>query len=236
MKLWRPLVLLLACGFLAVPSVQGDTETGFTPIFDGTDLSSWEYGKDSLHRKTETPDGRFTVNGGSIVLNKADKNGKSDKKSLSTVKKFNKDFDFKFEFKAANEAQGNVTVRNLAIPVGDFKRRGEHAPLLTKFKTDDWNEVSVSVRTRGAVNGQPLNEGDKLEITYSNNKPTATLNGKPITALPLSVGIHPFLTANCNGLTFPGYGGHAVAVSGPISLNSVFGKIEFRNIRYKEVQ
>ncbi len=235
---WRLLLLLLACFALAVTEAQGDTETGFTALFDGTDLSSWEYGKDSLHRKTETPDGRFTVNGGSIVLNKADKSGKSDARSLKTVKTFLRDFDFKLEFKSSNESEGTVTVRGLAIPIGDFKRRGQQTHM-KKFKTDDWNEIAVSVRTRGYVNGQQLNEGDKIEIVYSNHKPTAMLNGKAITALPLSVGISPYLSATCNGEVIVGpynYSGYPVAVSGPITLTSGFGTIEFRNIRYKEVQ
>src|SRR5437764_4592147 len=110
---WRLLLLLLACSPFTVIYTLSLHDALPISLFDGTDLSSWEYGKDSLHRKTETPDGRLTENACKIELTKTDKSGNKDVKKLVTVKKFLKDFDFKFEFKAANEAEGTVTVRNL---------------------------------------------------------------------------------------------------------------------------
>jgi hypothetical protein len=228
----RLLVPLFVFSLLAVANVQGEVEQGWTAIFDGTDMNGWRYDKGVLQRQMETPDQRFVVKDGVLLLNPKDRDGKKEKKSLETIREFSKDFDLKLEFKAANEAHASLTVRKAAVPIGDFKRRSEF-PGLTKFKTDDWNELHIRVRTHGVLNGTALKEDDKVEVTYNSGKPTATLNGKPVTALPLRLSIVVTATVECNGQRLVS---HEVPVKGAFSINTDFGKIEFRNIRFKEVQ
>src|SRR5262245_52994799 len=80
-------------------------EQGFVALFNGTDLSGWEYGavppvktpppREKLERKAQTSDGVFLVKDGMLVAS-----GKKIK-ALYTTKEYNKDFRLKFEFRAA---------------------------------------------------------------------------------------------------------------------------------------
>lgn len=68
-NLW--LFALVVMAGLAVPDCApaGDTEPGFTRLFNGKDLTGWVYkgSKEDLTGKTETADQRFTVENGAIT-------------------------------------------------------------------------------------------------------------------------------------------------------------------------
>jgi hypothetical protein len=228
----RTLALLLPILVLTLTSAQAQTESGFTLLFDGKELTGWRYGKEVLHRAGETPDKRFSISDGTIVLAAKDKDGRKDTQQLLTVREFAKDFILKLEFKAANEAIGSVLVRNQAFPVGDFLRRGEQKKM-KKFRTDDWNEVEIQVRMVARVENRPLTDSDNLELTFANGKTMAKLNGKPIDPNPVVIRIEA--SARCNGEVLTGAGSASVASTGTVGLRSGFGKLEFRNIRFKEL-
>jgi hypothetical protein len=224
------LVPALALTLYTVPSVQGDADSDFTSLFNGTDLTGWRYAKETMHRETETPDKRFSVAGGVIVLAARNKEGKTPASDLWTIREFAKDFVLKFEFRAAQEATGFVLIRNQAFPVGDFIRRGEY-PGLKKFKTGDWNEVEVTVKMHAHAEGKYLNEQDTLEITYSNGKATAKVNGRSVDPNPASVAV--VASAMCNKEGYLGL--YGVVSKGQVGFRSNSGKMEFKNIRYKEL-
>src|SRR5262245_17807490 len=88
---------------LTLASLPFGQDPAFLPLFDGAELTGWRYGKEALHRVNETPDKRFSVKDGTIVLATKDKDGKKDVRELISVREFARDFVLKLEFKAANE-------------------------------------------------------------------------------------------------------------------------------------
>lgn len=80
-----PRIALIAAALLALPSLAED-EKGFTPLFNGTDLTGWRV----VNGKAD-----FTVENGEIVGR-----GKNlSQNSFLRSEKTYRDFDFRFEFK-----------------------------------------------------------------------------------------------------------------------------------------
>lgn len=222
--------LLLVLPFI-LTSLAVAQEPGFAPVFNGNDLTGWRYGKEVLDRVTETPDKRFSVSGGVILLAAKDKDGKKDVRELTTVREFSKDFVLKLEFKCANEAVAALVVRTTAIPLADFVRRGDQKQL-KKFQTDGWNELEVTVKMAAHAENKRLTESDTLEAGFQNGKATARLNGRVIDPNRVVIQIEGYPRVNGEALTsFP----VAMATKGRVSLRSGSGKVEFRNIRFKEL-
>lgn len=227
----RALALVLPLAFTALALGDNKGETGTTPLFNEKDFTGWRLAKgEVLEGKTETPDKRFSVTGGTIAVARKDKDGKGEVREITTTREFAKDFVLRLEFKAAQEAVGAVVVRNHAIPVADFTRRGEQK--LKQFKNDDWNELEVTVKLAVRADGKLLTEADNLEFTYQQGKPVAKLNGKLIDPNPVVVRVEAF--PRCNGeLLTPGAA--AVVSKGAVGLRTGNGKLEFRNIRFREL-
>lgn len=225
----RMLVLIMPLAFVALAEGQ---EANFTPLFNGTDLTGWRYGKEILQRQTESPDGRFSVSGGVIVIARKDKEGKAPPKDLFTVREFSKDFVLKLEFKAAQESIAYVTVRNIVLPVGDFIRRGEQTHLKKVFKNDDWNEFEITVKMAAHAEGRKLTDSDNLEAGFQNGKATAKVNGRTVDPNHVYIQIEGYPKVNGEGLAPYVY---HVATKGQIGIRSGSGKIEFRNIRFREL-
>ncbi|MCS6852026.1 MAG: DUF1080 domain-containing protein [Gemmataceae bacterium] len=225
----RVFLLLLTLGLTS--AVVGQ-ETGFTPLFDGSTLSGWVYGKEALERKTETADKRFFVGTGTIVLAAKDKDGKKDVRELVTKQTFNKDFILRLEFKAAQEATGSVTVRGTAFPVGDFVRRNEYKNL-KNFKNDGWNELEITVRLVAYAENRRLNESDTVEAEYRGGKAIVKVNGREVDPNQTLIQIEGI--ASVNGQTLTNTRSRLMS-TGPIGLKTGSGKIEFRNIRYRELR
>jgi hypothetical protein len=241
----RVLVLLLACAVLTVANVQGETEAGFTALFDGTDINGWRYSdtnqppKGVLQRQMETPDKRFIVQDGSLVLQAKDKDKKNPAKDLTTVREFGKDFILKFEFKAGNEGTAHILVRGSPIQVADFIRRSDPYRPAKDFKTDDWNTVEITIKMTVSVGGpnypaagRVLTEADNLEAGFTNGKATAKLNGETIDPNGVYMRIQAYPT--CNKVPY-WYTHPVLPTKGPIAIRTGSGKLEFRNIRFKEL-
>ncbi len=149
----------LLCFSMLIAEARADDlpiEKGFTSLFNGKDLTGWQYGRRNpvdMKGKTQTPDGRISVKEGTIVMNKG--RGIRD---LFTVKKFGDDFTLRLEFNAGLRADSGVYIRGPQLQIRDFIRRKEQKQL-TKFKNDGWNQLEIVVRGREAtctVNGQML--------------------------------------------------------------------------------
>jgi hypothetical protein len=134
---------------LAARADEGKAGAGFRSLFNGKDLSGWRYpGKKGkpLDAVTATPDRRFEVKDGAIVANAKDSAGKGGVKDLYTADDFNKDFQVKLEFRAAPKSDSGVYIRGPQLQVRDFLRRNEEKSLAGTFKTDDWNELDITVK------------------------------------------------------------------------------------------
>lgn len=227
----RILALLLP---LAVTAAALAQEPGYTPLFDGSDLTGWRYGKEILHKQTETPDGRFSVSGGVLVMAAKSKDGKKDTRDIHLVREFNKDFILKLEYKASQEAKASLLIRNTVFPLDDFIRRGEQKHL-KKFRNDDWNEVEIVVKMAAWAENKRLTESDNLEAGWANGKATARVNGRDVDPNYVYIRIEAHPRVNGENLTNP-YHYHHVQTKGGVGLRTGSGKVEFRNIRFKELR
>jgi hypothetical protein len=227
-------VAVLSGSLLVAPGSAGDKEEGYVSLFNGKDLAGWKYGKEAdLTGKTETFDKRFRVADGIIIAEE----GKGIK-DLYTIKDFNKEFNLKMEFRAALKADSGVYVRGPQLQVRDFIRRGEMKGKLTKFKNDDWNELSITVKNgvvSTVVNGKTVTPKDTLEISVKDGKPTAMLNGKSVDVSKVDISVGAIAQCMCNGELMENMKIPSASKQG-IGLQAETGKFEYRNIRIKETQ
>ncbi len=208
-------------------------EDGFTPLFNGKDLTGWKYGNEVLDGKTETADKRFQVVEGLIVAQEKDAAGKGGIKDLYTVPSFDKDFQLKLEFRAGLKADSGVYVRRTQLQVRDYARRNEQKQL-TKFKNDDWNELDITVRggvVSTTVNGKAVGPQDLLELTVKDGKPQARLNGAPVDVSSVQCTVGAVAECLVNGEVVDK--AMKVPASGPIGLQAESGKFEFRRVRVR---
>lgn len=174
----------LACGIcfavlLAAPLLDGDAaedfkvEDGFSSLFNGKDLTGWQYGPvpvtkkpiiEKLDGKTATKDKVFEVSEGMIVAS-----GKRIM-ALYTAKEFNKDFQFKLEFRTIAEKPKNnsgIYIRGPQLQLDAVTEGGLTGVFrkLKKFKPGDWNEIEITVKGTEAVckcNGEPIGKPMKI--------------------------------------------------------------------------
>ena len=161
----RLAVLALLTTAAAAPARDDrpQTEDGFTPLFNGKDLTGWGYkGGARLDGKTEAEDGRYTAKDGMIVVNP----GKGIRQ-LYTTAQFPKDFELRLEFRAAVNADSGLFVRGPQLQVRDYPVAGPYKEL-KKYKPQDWNEVVVVVKGTTAhctCNGEVLEAALKVPET-----------------------------------------------------------------------
>jgi hypothetical protein len=215
-------------------SSGGKPATGGTPLFNGRDLSGWHYLKgESLEGRSESTDGRFQSKDGALVIRYADNKGDSSSvRELWTTHEYNKEFVLTLEFKAGNEAHGAVMIHDQPIRIADYLRRGEQTHL-KKFRNDDWNELEVTVKLVCHADGRDLTNADKLDVVYKDGQANPILNGKAIS--PSEISLHVYAYPKVNGEALAPWGRTPVLPRGRIGLRSGFGRIEFRNIRIREL-
>jgi hypothetical protein len=168
--------LLLSLALVSFTCALADDfkpEEGFTVLFNGKDLTGWEYGPvpvtkkpiiEKLDGKTATKDKVFEVSDGLIVA--------SGKKvmALYTAKEYNQDFQFKVEFRTSTENKKNnsgIYIRGPQLQLDAVTEGGLTGVFrkLTKFKTDDWNEIEITVKGTEAVckcNGEQVGKPMKI--------------------------------------------------------------------------
>jgi 3-keto-disaccharide hydrolase len=156
-------VAAILCGVAARAET---TQDGFTPLFNGKDLTGWSYKKgdkvEPFDGKTEASDGRYTAKDNMIVVNP----GKGTAQ-LWTTKEFPKDFELRLEFRAAVNADSGLFVRKPQLQVRDYLVAGPYKKL-EKYKPQDWNEIVVVVKGQIAhctCNGEVLEAALKLPET-----------------------------------------------------------------------
>jgi hypothetical protein len=244
-------VTALSGGLLAIAAVAWSEaaaddfrpEEGYVVLFNGKDLSGWEYGavppvkkpppKEKLEGKTATSDGVFSVQDGLLVAN-----GKKIR-ALYTAREFNKAFRLKFEFRTVADKPKNnsglfirgpqlqLDATNMGGLTGVFRK-------IKNFKVGDWNEIDVTVGDNAlttTVNGKPLTASDRLQLTVKGGNPLAALNGKSVDIKNIAVDVGAFAECLCDGESV----GKAMRIpaTGTIGLQSEYGQFEFRRIRIK---
>lgn len=136
-------------------------EPGFKPIFNGKDLTGWRLGKTDLAGKTASDDGRFAVKDGVLVIT-----GSKDKPpkmtEIDTVDSYDGDFTLRLEFRASEEANSGLHLRDKVfahqLQIRDYPRVGPYKTL-KDYKPGDWNTIEVVVtgtKARCTCNGELL--------------------------------------------------------------------------------
>lgn len=170
-----PLLLVALLAF-AAPADDFKVEEGYTSLFNGKNLTGWEYGPvpvskkpiiEKLDGKTATSDKVFEVSDGLIVAS-----GKRVM-ALYTAKEFNKDFQFKLEFRASAENpkdNSGIYIRGPQLQLDAATEGGRTGVFrkLQKFKPGDWNEIHITVNGTEATcecNGEKIGKPIKVPET-----------------------------------------------------------------------
>jgi hypothetical protein len=231
--------LLLGGGNSGQAADDFKIEEGYTSLFNGKDLTGWKYipmAKESLEGKTETPDKRFEVKDGIIIVNEKDANGKGGIKDLFTIKEYNKAFNLRLEFRAAPKADSGVYLRSSGaqLQVRDYPTVGPYPKV--KFHNGDWNMLDITVTGpvyTTTVNGKAVSPKDSLEVSVKDGKPTAKLNGQDVEIANIQVSAGDAALCKCNDEVIEK--AMKVPFKGGIGLQAEVGKFEFRRIRIKEM-
>ena len=182
-------------------------EEGFESLFNGRDLTGWGYRPTTEQDKASaarwqasdpgaaawpivtepatfdglsaTPDGRFAVIGGRLVVTPPREYRKIQQ--LWTTREFPRDFVLKLEFRATPNADSGVYLRGPQLQCRDYRIAGPYKELKS-YKPQDWNELVVSVKdgvAHATCNGELLEaaialpasgpigvEGDRGQMEY----------------------------------------------------------------------
>src|SRR6185436_5452882 len=148
------LTTLISAG-IASAADDWKPEPGFKALFNGKDLTGWTYqAKDDLDGKTESPDKRFKVADGVVVI---DPKVKGDVKIFSKLE-FAGDFHLKFDFFPGEGCNNDLFIRGQKF---DLKKED-----VKNFKLDEWNSFEIVVK------------GDKMEFRC-NGESLKTVTIKP---------------------------------------------------------
>lgn len=197
-------------------------EEGFTPLFNGKDLTGWQYGTSG--GKPDKAGAGYHVDDGILFCTKAD-GGK-----LMTEKEYG-DFVFRFEFKLEENGNNGIGIR--APLEGDAAYVGMEVQVLDDDGPDYKNLrpeqyhgsiYDVVAAQRGAL--KPAGEWNSEEITAKGRHITVKVNGKTTVDAnlddvkdPAKLKKHPGLSRDKGHIGLLGHG----------------AKVEFRNLRVKEL-
>jgi hypothetical protein len=203
----KTLVSLLAASLLAAAgALAADTEAGFTPLFNGHDLSGWKLRNPQGHNS-------WSVLPGGVLKNTVEKGVHGT--DLVSEKKF-KDFTVRFEYMMPDNSNSG------------FYLRGRHEIQIL----GDYGRNDTGTGANGAIYGfkgpdkavtRPSGEWQTVEATIIGHRITVILNG---------VKIHD--NVECDRATGSEIDGK-VNEPGPIFLQGDHGTVSFRNIRIKEL-
>lgn len=156
---WLCLALTVAMFRLSAAADDFAQEEGFQSLFNGADLTGWEYGPvpvtkqpiiEKLAGKPATKDGVFAVRDGLIVAN-----GKKTM-ALYAAPEFNKDFQLKLEFRTMTDKpkdNSGIYIRGPQFQLDAVTEGGLTGVFkkLTRFKPGDWNNVEITVTGTQAI-------------------------------------------------------------------------------------
>lgn len=221
-------VMLMA----AMPLAARAQDKGFTPLFNGKDLTGWVYGRRAGGAENKTGKGYQVENGVLFTT-------KEDGGNLFTEKEYS-DFVLRFEFKLTENANNGIGIR--APLEGDAAYAGIEIQVL-----DDGGSQYTSLRPaqyHGSIyhmfpakrgHQKPVGEWNSEEITVKGRHITVKLNGTTITEGNLDDVKDPELLARHRDLSRP-EGSRGIAnTKGHIGLLGHGTRVEFRNIRIREL-
>jgi arylformamidase len=150
---------LLVSSFLF--SAARADEPGFKPIFNGKDLTGWRLGHTELAGKTASDDGRFAIKDGVLMIS-GSKDTPPRMSEIETVESYDGNFTLRLEFRASQNANSGLHLRDKAfahqLQVRDYPRAGPYKAL-KGYQDGGWNAIEVVVngnKARCTCNGELL--------------------------------------------------------------------------------
>ncbi len=223
--------ILVCC--LVLGGVTGgaqDRQEGFTPLFNGKDVTGWVYG--TLEGAPNKTGKGYQVENGVLFTTKEDGG------NLFTEKEY-ADFILRFEFKLTENANNGIGIR--APLEGDAAYVGMEIQVL-----DDGGSQYTNLRPaqyHGSIYQmfpakrgfqKPVGEWNAEEISVKGRHVTVTLNGVAIVDANLDDVKDDALLATHRNLNRP-EGSRGIAnTKGHIGLLGHGARVEFRNIRVRE--
>ncbi len=230
-RLRRLLIAAASCALAALTTVQAQ-EKGFTPLFNGKDLSGWVYG---TRRGVPNKSGKgYQVENGVLFTTKEDGG------NLFTEKEY-ADFIFRFEFKLTPNANNGIGIR--APLEGDAAYAGMEIQVLDDSGSQYTNllpgQYHGSIyRVVPAKRGyqKPVGEWNSEEIRAEGRHITVILNGTTIVDANLDDVKDEEVLTEHRDLSKP-EGSRGIAnTKGHIGLLGHGAHVEFRNIRVRELR
>lgn len=189
----RPILGTL--GFLDNEMYEFVPEPGFTSLFNGKDLTGWQFKATSpgerenarkwkerdanapaypmvdqtrvFDGKTTSDDGRYIARNGRLIVATPPEGRRIQQ--ISTTQEFPKDFVLRLEFRATPNADSGIFVRGNQLQCRDYPLAGPYKNL-KNYRAGDWNEIEVTVKDGKAFclcNGELLEKEMKVPATGS---------------------------------------------------------------------
>jgi len=189
----RPIFATL--GFLETTPYEFALEPGFVSLFNGKDLTGWGFEPTSeadkeaarkwqasdphappwpivttpvtFENQSTSSDGRYVAKNGRLIVTTPPEGRRIQQ--ISTVRKFDKDFILRLEFRATPDADSGIFIRGQQLQCRDYLLAGPYNKL-KNYHPGDWNEIEVVVRNREAFcmcNGEVLETAMKVPANGS---------------------------------------------------------------------
>lgn len=224
---------LVLAGWLAVSGagILAAQEEGFTPLFNGKDLTGWVYGR---RGDAENRTGKgYQVEDGVLFTTREDGG------NLFTEKEY-ADFILRFEFKLTENANNGIGIR--APLSGDAAYAGMEIQVLhdsgsqyTDLRPAQYHGSVYQMFPAKRGFQKPVGEWNSEEITVKGRQITVTLNGVTIVDANLDDVKDEALLAKHRDLGRP-EGSRGIAnTKGHVGLLGHGTRVEFRNIRIREL-
>jgi hypothetical protein len=228
----RDLLILTGClAFVGMAGVPQAQEPGFTPLFNGKDLTGWVYGtRNGAPNKTGKG---YQVESGVLFTTKDDGGNLFSEKEYS-------DFTLRFEVKLTENANNGVGIR--APLEGDAAYVGMEIQVLddggsqyTALQPAQYHGSVYQMFPAQRGHQKPVGEWNVEEITAKGRRITVILNGITIVDANLDDVRDEGLLAKHRNLNAP-EGSRGIAnTKGHIGFLGHGARVEFRNIRIKEL-
>jgi hypothetical protein len=224
--------VFLALSVAVAPAFALVQDAGFTPLFNGKDLSGWVYGIRANGAENKTGKGYQVENGVLFTT-------KEDGGNLFTEKEYS-DFVLRFEFKLTENANNGIGIR--APLQGDAAYNGIEIQVLddsgsqyTKLQPAQYHGSIYQMFPSKRGFQKPVGEWNTEEITVKGRQITVTLNGTTIVDANLDDVKDAAVLAKHRDMNKP-EGSRGIAnTKGHIGLLGHGTRVEFRNIRIKEL-
>lgn len=218
-----PSLLILVASLHFLPAALGG-EDGFTPIFNGKDLSGW------TSRTGEQPGSGWVIEDGCI--HRQDRGG-----DLFSAKEYG-DFDFRFEWKISPAGNSGVKYRTMEYP-----KKGLLGPEYQVLDDDNHPDAKVTNKRQAAALYdilatpedkaiRPVGEWNEGRIVAKGHHLEHWLNGQK--TIDVDVGSDRWKEL-VGASKFKGVPGFAENASGRLMLQDHGNKVWFRNLRIKEL-